>query len=138
MIESPENSGQRREAGQRIDQWLWQARFFKTRTLASKFVAAGRVRLTNGPTTRRITKTAQLLHPGDILTFTSGQRVRVIEVAHLASRRGPASEAHDLYHDLSPAAVSRTTGSERLPQGKGGGRPTKKQRRALDRLKPEM
>ncbi len=122
--------------GQRIDQWLWHARFFKTRSLASRFVAAGQIRLSAGRRTQRITKASHALRPGDVLTFVLSRRVRVIQVAHLASRRGPAREAQTLYLDLSPPA--ETAPPPPAPRASGSGRPTKKQRRALQRLKSNL
>ncbi len=82
----------------RIDRWLWHARFFKTRSMATQLVASGRLRLNR----RRITKSHGTLHPGDILTFPQNRRVRVIRVIAISTRRGPAREAADLYEDLAP------------------------------------
>ncbi|MEM7547670.1 MAG: RNA-binding S4 domain-containing protein [Pseudomonadota bacterium] len=81
--------------GLRIDKWLWQARFFKTRSLAAKIVAKG-VRL-NG---QRNSKTHALLRPGDVLTFSQGTDIRVVRVLALGDRRGPAAEAQTLYEDI--------------------------------------
>lgn len=81
----------------RLDKWLWHARFFKTRGLATRVVAAGKVRL-NG---RRVKKPAAAVAPGDVLTFVAGARVRVIRVRAAALRRGPAAQARTLYDDLS-------------------------------------
>lgn len=83
----------------RLDKWLWQARFFKTRSLAAKQVGAGRVRV-NGV---RVTKPAHLIGPGDVLTFARAREIQVICVQALGSRRGPATEARTLYADLTQA-----------------------------------
>lgn len=83
---------------QRIDRWLWCARFFKTRSLAARVVAAGHVRV-NGT---RVSRPAHLLRPGDVLTFQQARVIRVVCVAALATRRGPASEARGLFIDNSP------------------------------------
>ena len=80
----------------RLDKWLWQARFFKTRGLATDTVADGRVRINGQPTA----KPAQPIRAGDTLTFAQGNRIRVIRVLALSIRRGPASEAQALYLDL--------------------------------------
>lgn len=104
-------------ARQRLDRWLWQARFFKTRTLAARTVTEAGVRL-NGD---RVTKPAQLVGPGDVLTFPQGRDVRVVEVVALALRRGPASEAQATYLDRTPPATPRT-----------GPRPTGRDRRRMD------
>ena len=80
----------------RLDKWLWQARFFKSRSLSAAQIEAGRVRL-NG---QIVLKTAQSLRPGDVLTFLQGHEVRLVRVLALGDRRGPASEAQGLYLDL--------------------------------------
>jgi len=79
----------------RIDKWLYQARFFKTRALAAKVIGKG-VRI-NGV---RTNKTHALLRPGDTVTFQQGEAGRVIRVRDLGERRGPASEAQMLYADM--------------------------------------
>ncbi len=82
----------------RLDKWLWQARFFKTRSLAARAVAQGRVRLNAA----RVDKPAQAVGAGDALTFAQGNRIRVVRVLALGTRRGPAAEAQALYEDLAP------------------------------------
>ena len=104
-------------ARQRLDKWLWQARFFKTRTLAARVVSDGRVRV-NGA---RVSKPSAGIVPGDGLVFPQGDRVRVVEVVALAERRGPASEAQALYDDRTPP-----------PAPRAGPRPTGRDRRRLD------
>lgn len=108
----------------RIDKWLWQARFFKTRSLAARQVGAGQVRV-NG---NRVTKPAQVVAPGDVLTFAQGRKVRVVEIVALGTRRGPATEAQDLYLDRSAPRDDVPP----PPRYEGKGRPGKKERRALD------
>lgn len=81
--------------GLRIDKWLWQARFFKSRGLAAKTAEKG-FRL-NG---ERSGKSHALVRPGDVLTFRQEKAVRVIRVLALGDRRGPASEAATLYEDI--------------------------------------
>lgn len=80
----------------RLDKWLWQARFFKTRDLAAEVVSAGHLRL-NG---QHCLKPGHGVGPGDVLTFAQGARIRVIRVLDLGERRGPAEEAQGLYLDL--------------------------------------
>lgn len=109
----------------RLDKWLWQARFFKTRTLAAKQVGGGHVRV-NGV---RAVKPAQTVAPGDVLTFVQAQRARVVKIAAIGTRRGPAEEAQALYQDLAPPEP-RAPRIERV-----GERPTKKDRRAMDALR---
>ncbi|NNK78923.1 MAG: RNA-binding S4 domain-containing protein [Litoreibacter sp.] len=108
----------------RLDKWLWQARFFKTRTLAAKQVSGGHVRV-NG---QKVAKAATSVGPGDTLTFAQGRQIRVIEIVALGTRRGPAPEAQALYLDKSPPQETVRA----APSFEGKGRPTKKTRRALD------
>lgn len=80
----------------RIDKWLWQARFFKSRALAAELAEDGHLRI-NGQPTR---KAGHAVGVGDVLTFPLGPRIRVIRVVALGYRRGPATEAGTLYLDL--------------------------------------
>ncbi|MFV2001624.1 MAG: RNA-binding S4 domain-containing protein [Paracoccaceae bacterium] len=107
----------------RIDRWLWFARFFKSRALATKRVSGGHVRLNSV----RISKPSQPVGPGDTLTFAQGERVRVVEIVATGTRRGPASEAQALYLDRTPVAETAPPAIKSARQG----RPTKKQRRDL-------
>ncbi|MCH2163394.1 MAG: RNA-binding S4 domain-containing protein [Marinovum sp.] len=113
----------------RLDKWLWHARFFKTRTLAAKVVGEAGVRI-NGD---RTSKAAHGVIIGDVLTFTAGERVRIVKIRALGTRRGPAPEAQALYEDMSPAPSPRE--SVNVPRFEGGGRPTKANRRELDKLR---
>ena len=121
----------------RLDKWLWFARFLKSRTLAAELCAGGRVRVSG----RVVAKPSQTIKIGDVLTFPLGPHIRVIEVKALGVRRGPAEEARTLYEDLSPP-VPRIAGSPEAPplsgsRDAGSGRPTKSERRAIDRLMNE-
>lgn len=82
----------------RVDKYLWFARFFKTRSLATKRANGGRVRV-NG---NKIKKSSDPVKVGDILTFAQGNQIRVIRVLDLGIRRGPAQEAQNLYEDITP------------------------------------
>ncbi len=82
----------------RLDKWLWQARFFKSRSLAAEIIESGHCRV-NGNRTK---KTGHGVCIGDVLTFVHGARVRVVRVQALGLRRGPAAEAQLLYVDLEP------------------------------------
>ncbi|MFV0512413.1 MAG: RNA-binding S4 domain-containing protein [Jhaorihella sp.] len=113
----------------RIDKWLWHARFFKTRSLAAKQVAAGHVRI-NGA---RALKPAQAVAPGDVLTFVQARQVRVVRIVDLGERRGPAPEAQALYADLSPDPDPSHSAPN--PGFDGGGRPTGRDRRQLERMR---
>lgn len=119
------------EAGLRVDKWLWYARFFKTRTLAAKVCNSGQLRLGGEP----VTKAHSRIKVGDVLTFPQGRHIRVIKVLVLGSRRGPAPEAQALYEDLKPPSAENRLPPKTGPRrSQGSGRPTKKDRRALDRL----
>jgi ribosome-associated heat shock protein Hsp15 len=82
----------------RLDKWLWQARFFKSRALAAEMIEAGSVRV-NGT---RISRPGRDVSTGDVLTFPQGTRIRVVRILALGQRRGPATEAQALYFDLEP------------------------------------
>jgi ribosome-associated heat shock protein Hsp15 len=117
---------------ERLDLWLWQGRFFKSRTLAARMLRGKKLRM-NGAV---VAKPARPVAPGAVLTFPQGNRIRVVEVLRLATRRGPAREAATLYRDLTPPPGPPKTGRTLGPsRAKGAGRPTKKDRRAIQRLK---
>lgn len=121
---------------QRLDKWIWFARVVKSRTLAATLVTEGRVRLNRV----KATKPSQAVRVGDVLTVTIGLRVRILEVAGIGARRGPASEAQALFLDLTPPR--EPPGSLRATSGlgvrdAGSGRPTKRDRRQLDRLRDD-
>ena len=94
----------------RLDKWLWQARFCKSRGLAARLIADGAVRLN----ATRVTKPATGVRVGDGLSFALGGRVRAIRVLALGSRRGPAPEARTLYADLDESPPP--AGLEPVPQ----------------------
>ena len=85
-------------ARQRLDRWLWFARMVKSRTLAQKLIASGAVRVDS----ERTTSVDHRIGPGMVLTFALNDRIRVLRVRDVGTRRGPASEAQTLYEDLSP------------------------------------
>ena len=108
----------------RLDKWLWQARFFKSRSLAAGVVSAGKVRVDGTP----VSKPARAVGPGDVLTFPKETDVKVVRIVDCGTRRGPAPEAQALYEDLSPEKIKRP----RNPRFEGKGRPTKRDRRIYD------
>ena len=111
----------------RLDKWLWQARFFKTRSLAARQVSEGKVRVN----AVRVSKPARAVGPGDVLTFPQGRAVRVVRILALGTRRGPAPEARALYEDLAPPPPPDPDAALPEPIARGGPRPTKKDRRRL-------
>ena len=80
----------------RLEKWLFQARFYRTRPLAQAATAAGRVRL-NGI---KVEKPGHALKAGDVLTLCKGADIIAVRVLALAERRGPAAEARTLYEVL--------------------------------------
>jgi ribosome-associated heat shock protein Hsp15 len=119
-------------AAQRIDKWLWFARVAKSRSLAAKLVTEGAVRINRIKTT----KPADSVKPGDVITVTVRHHVRVLEVRSPGVRRGPAPEAAALYADLTPPPPPKEDAAATGPQrGPGAGRPTKRDRRLIDKLR---
>jgi ribosome-associated heat shock protein Hsp15 len=131
--------------GQRLDQWLWFARLTKSRTLAQALIERGKVRINRVKADRP----SHWLKAGDALTLSMGPHVRVFAVKGFGKRRGPAAEAQALYEELTPAP-DRTKSSSGVKPGdrqmsmadlttavrpEGAGRPTKRERRATERLK---
>jgi len=119
----------------RVDKWLWAARFFKTRGLAQQAIEAGRVRLGG----ERV-KPARELKPGDRLEVAVGDQRWELVVQGLSKRRGPASEARRLYEEIDASRLRReATLAERRrmvePARALHGRPTKRDRRVLERLR---
>ncbi|KFI32153.1 tRNA synthetase RNA-binding protein [Haematobacter massiliensis] len=92
----------------RLDKWLWHARFFRTRTLASEVVEAGHVRVN----ARRVQKPAFGIGEGDTLTFPQAGRIRVVRVLGSSLRRGPATEAQALYIDIAAEGIPASPASE--------------------------
>ncbi|MET0576487.1 MAG: RNA-binding S4 domain-containing protein [Mesorhizobium sp.] len=122
------------EGRQRIDKWLFFARVVKSRSLAAKLAQSGRVRVNRDKTDQA----SDLVKPGDVLTITLDQQVLIYRVVDCGTRRGPAEEARTLYEDMSPkpAPSDKSLPEEMVPlREAGSGRPTKKERRATDRLR---
>jgi ribosome-associated heat shock protein Hsp15 len=94
----------------RVDVWLWRARFCKTRSLASKLVDGGRVRLTRGGQESRLDKPARTVKPGDALVFAIAGRLHAVRIEGLGVRRGPPAEARALYADLDAAGPAEEAG----------------------------
>jgi ribosome-associated heat shock protein Hsp15 len=116
---------------QRIDKWLWHARVVRTRSAAAALAASGHVRLNGG----RIDAASKTVRAGDVVAIALDHRVRVLKVTGFALRRGSAVATQGLYEDLSPPpAGSSPTPPPAAARDPGSGRPTKQDRRALDRL----
>ncbi|MBL8643813.1 MAG: RNA-binding S4 domain-containing protein [Rhodospirillaceae bacterium] len=125
----------------RLDKWLWHARFCKTRALAQKLIERGQVSL-NGAAIR---KSSASVRVGDKLTAVLGPVRRSVIVKDLGERRGPAAEAQCLYDEPAPPerlnrddhGVAAHRAGPILKRAKGAGRPTKKDRRAIDKFYDE-
>lgn len=125
-------------SSQRLDRWLWYARLFKTRSLAGKSITESGVRLTRDGRTQRTTKASFAVRLGDTIALMKGARLMVVEVMGLGTRRGPAPEARNLYKDHSPPLPPRQTRTPApFARDEGAGRPTKKDRRALEALRDQ-
>jgi ribosome-associated heat shock protein Hsp15 len=119
----------------RIDKWLWAARFFKTRSLATGAVVGGRVHL-NG---ERV-KPSKEVRLGDTVEVRVGQAQWTVVVTGVSDKRGPASAAAALYDETAESRVKREQGVlerrlSRPPGADPGARPTKQARRRLDSLR---
>lgn len=116
----------------RIDKWLWAARFFKTRSLAAEAVESGKV-LVNG--TRA--KPAKAVAIGNLLEIRVGKYRYEVEVLGLSNRRGGAPEAQKLYRETEDSRAQREAIAAQLraePQPAWKGRPTKRDRRDIERF----
>jgi ribosome-associated heat shock protein Hsp15 len=115
---------------QRIDKWLWHARVVRTRAAAAALAASGHVRI-NG---QRVDAPSRAVRPGDVVTVALDRAVRVLKVLAFAERRGSADAARALCETLEPPAVRAPPPGQREA---GAGRPTKRERRAIDGLHGE-
>jgi len=122
---------------QRLDRWLWHARFFRSRALATAAVAGGHVHL-NGERA----KPAKALKPGDVLEITLGQRVIEVTVLTLLDRRGPAAEAQVAYAETEASQARGERERERRREAASAPRPERRpgkhERRELDRLRRQQ
>ena len=115
----------------RIDKWLWFARVVKTRSAAAALCEDGSVRL-NGT---RVDQAHKAIRIGDVVTVALAGRIKVLKVLALAERRGPYAEAQHIYEDLSPEPPRFDPPPPVAERDPGSGRPTKADRRDLDRLR---
>jgi ribosome-associated heat shock protein Hsp15 len=119
----------------RLDKWLWAARFYKTRSLAAEAVEKGKVEV-NGERAKR----AKLLQAGDSLTIRLGPYQHLVTVRAVSERRGPASFAAKLYEESAEGRKAREAmqiqvkAAQSVP-GYDRGRPTKKDRRDIERMR---
>jgi ribosome-associated heat shock protein Hsp15 len=117
----------------RIDKWLWAARFFKTRSLAVEAIDGGRVSV-NGERAKR----AKQVTAGNEVRVRSGPYETIVIVQDVSARRGPASQAQQLYEETAESKAGRERIAAHMKTFDGGwekGKPTKRDRRDLDRFR---
>jgi len=120
------------EARVRLDKWLWAARFYKTRSLATDDIDRGRIRVNGQPA-----KASREVRPGDRISLRQGAVERVVDVRALSSMRGPAPVAQALYEETAESLAARAQAAEarRIAAEPAlsieQGRPTKRNRREL-------
>ena len=121
----------------RIDKWLWAARFFKTRSIAKTAIEGGKVHIDG----QRV-KVSREIGVGDIVMVKQGWDEKEIEVMALSDRRGPASEAQQLYAETERSLARRAKEAEaRKAAGamaRPAQRPGKQERKALERLRKQF
>jgi len=119
----------------RMDKWLWAARFFKTRALAAKACELGRIASNDQPA-----KSARPVRVGDMLQVKNEAGEFHVEVLLLSEMRGPAAVAQTLYRETEASRTTRlrlTEERKAMPRFEmpGAGKPSKRNRRVLDRLR---
>jgi ribosome-associated heat shock protein Hsp15 len=114
----------------RLDKWLWAARVFKTRSIAADACDGGKVDVNE-----QAAKPARALRPGDVIRVSLPQgRRRILKVTALGERRGSATLARTLFEDLTPPEPPRLRLAPPPRREPGAGRPTKRERREIERL----
>lgn len=119
---------------QRVDKWLWHARFARTRTAAQKMANSGHVRINR----QRVTAPSRTVKPGDVLTLAIGRTVRVVAVTAIAPRRGSADAARLLYEDRTPVLTPAAMASRQADKDSAvrhEGRPHSRDRKRILALK---
>ncbi len=117
----------------RVDKWLWSVRAFKTRTAAGAACTSGKVTVNDEPA-----KPATKVSVGDLVEARKGDRRLVYRVVELIEKRVGAARAAECYEDLSPPGPKKSDPVLTPPGGaraRGMGRPTKRERRQIDRLR---
>ena len=121
----------------RIDKWLWAARLFKTRSLAADAIKGGKVKVDDNPV-----KPSREVKEGDIIQVQVGQLHKVVEVKTVVKNRVSPKQVPEVYNDLTPKEeyerIEFMNAYKAEWRDRGAGRPTKKERRMIERLKDEM
>ena len=130
-MSADEQEGEAPAGSLRLDKWLWAARCYKTRGLASEACTAGHVKV-NGASA----KPAKAVRPGDEIVVKVGTHTRILVILGLSDRRGPATEARLLYDDRSPPPPPKPEVPIALPvRERGTGRPSKRDLRKIEGLR---
>ena len=119
----------------RLDKWLWAARFFKTRALAAEAIDGGKVTVNDDRPKR-----ARLIQAGDVVAVRVGPYQHVIRVRDVSQRRGSAAIAQELFEETPASVAARATVAEQYKSAAmtfafQEGKPSKKERRAIDRVR---
>jgi ribosome-associated heat shock protein Hsp15 len=114
----------------RVDRWLWSVRVFKTRSMATEACRSGHVSVN-----RAVTKAATPVRVGDLVTIRIDGRDRVLEVARVIDKRVGAPIAAECIIDRSPPPPDGETSPAEIRRDRSSGRPTKRDRRLIDRLR---
>ena len=116
----------------RLDVYLYYTRIFKSRSIATKFVLTNRLRI-SGQVTQ---KPHRMISIGDVLTMTINDNIKILKVLDIPNRRGPYSESLNFYEDITPIENIRKSEDEshKIRFMDRVGRPTKRERRLIDRL----
>ena len=114
----------------RIDKWLWAARCFKTRSSASDACAAGHVKVND-----ESVKAAKVVRAGDLVEVLTPGGLRILEIAGIGDKRGPASVARTLYVDHTPPPPPKEERPAVPTRERGAGRPTKREQRLIRKLR---
>jgi ribosome-associated heat shock protein Hsp15 len=121
----------------RMDKWLWAARLFKTRSLAADAIKSGKVKIDDNPV-----KPSREVKEGDIIQVQIGQLHKVVEVKTVVKNRVSPKQVPEVYNDLTPKEeyerIEFMNAYKAEWRDRGAGRPTKKERRMIERLKDEM
>jgi len=121
----------------RIDKWLWAARLFKTRSIAADAIKGGKVKVDDNPV-----KPSREVKEGDVIQVQVGQLHKVVEVKTVVKNRVSPKQVPEVYNDLTPKEeyerIEFMNAYKAEWRDRGAGRPTKKERRMIERLKDEM
>ena len=121
----------------RMDKWLWAARLFKTRSLAADAIKGGKVKIEGNPI-----KPSREVKEGDVIQVQIDQLHKVVQVKTVIKNRVSAKQVPEVYNDLTPKEEYERIEFMRAYKAewrdRGAGRPTKKERRMIERMKDEM